>query len=167
MVMSHDDWSGRCGCLVIWFCYHLIAKPDNKTATLPDPIMTPLQLCHKESNGVSNHWRLHCLLNCWFRHRWKKPSKLYVTGLCVGNSPVTGEFPAQKASNAENVSIWWRDHATLLDSHMCHFCWRQSNTWWRAVLHHHITSATISHIIPNHQHAVESSPVLFFFYWRI
>ena len=25
-----------------------------------------------------------------------------------GNSPGTGEFPAQKASNAENVSIWWR-----------------------------------------------------------
>ena len=28
-----------------------------------------------------------------------------VTGLCAGNSPVTGEFPAQRASNAENVSI--------------------------------------------------------------
>ena len=40
----------------------------------------------------------------------KNPSKLRVTGLCAGNSPVTGEFPAQKASNAENVSIWWRDH---------------------------------------------------------
>ena len=25
-----------------------------------------------------------------------------------GNSPVTGEFPAQEASNAENASIWWR-----------------------------------------------------------
>ena len=29
--------------------------------------------------------------------------------LC-GNSPVTGEFPAQMASNDENVSIWWRHH---------------------------------------------------------
>ena len=28
----------------------------------------------------------------------------------VGNSPVTGEFPAQMASDAENVSIWWRHH---------------------------------------------------------
>ena len=25
---------------------------------------------------------------------------------CVGNSPVTGEFPAQRTSNAEKVSIW-------------------------------------------------------------
>ena len=36
-------------------------------------------------------------------------SKLRVTGLCAGNSPVTGEFPALMASNAENVSIWWRN----------------------------------------------------------
>ena len=38
----------------------------------------------------------------------KKTPKLRVTGLCEGNSPVTGEFPAQMASNAENVSISWR-----------------------------------------------------------
>ena len=41
----------------------------------------------------------------------KKVSKLRVTGLCAGNSPGTGEFPAEMASNAENVSIWWRHHA--------------------------------------------------------
>ena len=27
-----------------------------------------------------------------------------------GIPPGTGEFPAQMASNAENVSIWWRHH---------------------------------------------------------
>ena len=27
-----------------------------------------------------------------------------------GNSSVIGEFPAQKTSNAENISIWWRHH---------------------------------------------------------
>ena len=31
-----------------------------------------------------------------------------VTDLCVGNSSVTAEFPAQMASNAEDVSIWLR-----------------------------------------------------------
>ena len=41
------------------------------------------------------------------RRRSKNTSKLRVTGLCEGNSPVTGEFPAQMASNAENISIWW------------------------------------------------------------
>ena len=44
------------------------------------------------------------------RRRSKKTSKLCVTGLCAGNSPVIGEFPAQRTSNAENVSIWWRHH---------------------------------------------------------
>ena len=44
----------------------------------------------------------------------KKTPKLRVTGLCEGNSPGTGEFPAQMASNAENVSIWWRHHEVLV-----------------------------------------------------
>ena len=43
----------------------------------------------------------------------KKISKLRVTGLCAGNSPATGEFPAQMVSNAENVSIWWRHHVQM------------------------------------------------------
>ena len=65
---------------------------------------------HNGRDCVSNHQRLHCLLNCWFRHRSKKTSKLSVTGICVGNSPATDEFPAQKASDAENASIWWRHY---------------------------------------------------------
>ena len=52
------------------------------------------------SDGVSNHQLHDCLLNRLFRRRSKKTSKLRVTGLCEGNSPVTGEFPAQ-TSNAE------------------------------------------------------------------
>ena len=45
-------------------------------------------------------------------------SKLRVTGLCAVNSPVTGEFPAQMASNAENVSIWCRHHGVWFQQHM-------------------------------------------------
>ena len=62
-------------------------------------------------DGVSNHQPHDCLINRLFRHRSKKTPKLRVIGLCVGNSPGTGEFPAQMASDAENVSIWWRHHA--------------------------------------------------------
>ena len=63
---------------------------------------------HVERNGVSNHRCLNFLLNRWFRRRSKKTSKLHVIGLCDGNSPVTGELPAQSAYYAENVSGWWR-----------------------------------------------------------
>ena len=65
---------------------------------------------YNDHDGVSNHQPNGCLLNRLFRRRSKKTLKLRVTGLCVGNSPGTGEFPAQMASNAENVSIWWRHH---------------------------------------------------------
>ena len=64
-------------------------------------------------DSVSNHQPHDCLLNSLFRHRSKKTSKLRVTGLCAGNSPGTGEFPAQVVSNAENVSIGWRHHDAI------------------------------------------------------
>ena len=51
----------------------------------------------------------------------KKTSKLRVTGLCAGNSPGTSEFPAQMASYAENVSIWWRHHVRALNLEMLQF----------------------------------------------
>ena len=73
-----------------------------------------LQWCHNEHDGVSNHQPHDCLLKHWLRRRSKKTSKLRVTGLCEGNSPVTGEFPAQRASNPQNVSIWWRHHAVMI-----------------------------------------------------
>ena len=57
-----------------------------------------------------NHRRLDCLLNCLFRCRSKKISKLRVTDLCEGNPRVTGVLPSQRANNAENDSIWWRHH---------------------------------------------------------
>ena len=65
---------------------------------------------HNGCDSVSNHQPRECLLRRLIRRTSKKTSKLRVTGLCAGNSPETGEFPAQMASNAENVSIWWRHH---------------------------------------------------------
>ena len=53
----------------------------------------------------------------------KETSKLRVTGLCAGNSPVTGVFPAQSASNAENVPIRWRHHVDAGYAHI--FGWEQ------------------------------------------
>ena len=90
------------------------------TVVLPANRLVMLQWRHNERGGVSDHQSHGCLLKRLFRLRSKKTSKLRLTGLCAGNSPVTGEypvtgeFPAQKASNAGNVSIWWRHH----DKHM-------------------------------------------------
>ena len=69
-----------------------------------------LQWRYNGRDDVSNHHPHGCLLNRLFGRRSKKTSKLRVNGLCGGNSPVTGEIPAQRASNEGNVSIWWRHH---------------------------------------------------------
>ena len=75
--------------------------------------VTSLRWRHSGRDGVSNHQPRDCLLNRLFRRRSKKTSKLHVTGLCAGNSPVTGEFSAQMGSNAENISIRWRHHGNI------------------------------------------------------
>ena len=72
-----------------------------------------LQWRHNGHDDVSDHQPYDCLLNRLFRRRWKKASKLRVSGLCEGDSLVTGEYPAQRASNLENVSIWWRHHEEI------------------------------------------------------
>ena len=52
-----------------------------------------LQWHHKEHDGVSNHQSHDYLLNRLCRRKSKKILKLHVTGLCGGNSPVTGDSP--------------------------------------------------------------------------
>ena len=64
---------------------------------------------------------LAILTQSFIQGQIQETSKLRVTGLCERNSPVTGEFPARKASNAENASIWWRHHVNR-------FSWR--NRYW-------------------------------------
>ena len=62
-------------------------------------------VCHRQPHD--------CLLNNRLSRRSSKKTKktkLRLTGHCVRNLSVTGEFPAQRASNAEKGSIWWRHH---------------------------------------------------------
>ena len=85
----------------------------NNIATHESSAQIALQWRHNGRDGVSNHQPHHCSLNRLFRCRSKKTSKLRLIDLCAGNSPVTGEFPAQMTSNAENLSIWWRHHGVV------------------------------------------------------
>ena len=97
----------NCSDIYIYIYTYIFAvcmTPCNKLVT------DTLQWRHNGHDGISNHQPHDCLPNRLFRHRSKKTSKLHITGLCEGNSPVTSEFPAQRASNAENVPIWWRHH---------------------------------------------------------
>ena len=68
---------------------------------IPCDFRWSLQWRHNEREGVWNHQPHDCLLNRLFRRGSKKTSKLRVTGHREGNSTVPGEFPAQRANNAE------------------------------------------------------------------
>ena len=80
----------------------------------PEAQTETLRWRHNGLDSISNHQPHDCLLNLLSRRRSKKTSKRCVTSLCAGNSPGTGELPAQMASNAENVSICWCHHECLL-----------------------------------------------------
>ena len=92
--------------------------------------MKALQWRHNGGDSVSNHQPHDCFLNRLFRRRSKKTSKLRVTGLCAGNSPEAGEFPAQMASNAEIVSIWWRHHGKSVQNE----CATQLHSWAQCLI---------------------------------
>ena len=102
---------------VTWYAFVCVCHPFSPISVSVDLVLS-LQWLHNDHDSVSNHQPHDCLLNRLFGRRSKNTSKLRVTGLCVGNSPGTGEFPAQMASNAENVSIWWRHHGAGLFLHI-------------------------------------------------
>ena len=74
----------------------------------------------------SNHQPHECLLNRLFiqaqiKFNIKAPRHWPLRG------EITGEFPAQRANNAENDSIWWRHHGacriilSLSPVHLSHY----------------------------------------------
>ena len=54
MYIGHMGKSWRCGCLVTWFCYQLIARPGIKTAAhpWPDPYFKKKSICSLKNQ----HW---------------------------------------------------------------------------------------------------------------
>ena len=108
----------------------------------------------------------------WPRWRLKSPASRLFTQSCIqaqikenikaprhwplcGEFTGTGECPAQRASNAENVSIWWRHHACrslhlsfeiaiVLQSNPfafangCHWMWKAAVSFVKVCNHTHI-----------------------------
>ena len=86
-------------CVVIWPIYinsapyikpitlHVVAI-KNIVARGLHSFCTSFQWRHNGRGSVSNHQSHYCLLNRLFRRRSNKTSKLRITGLCAGNSPV-------------------------------------------------------------------------------
>ena len=107
-----------CFCLSLNNDMHSHLKYNSPFLFMPSALNeVQLQWRHNEHGSVSNHRRIGCLFKLLFSCRPKKISKLRATGLCVRNPPVTVGFPSQRASNAENVSIWWSVHYIQWQEH--------------------------------------------------
>ena len=61
----------------------------------------------QKRRGVPNHRQHEWPSKSLFWLTWKNQSSALLT-LCDGNSPLTGRFPSQTASNPESVSVSWR-----------------------------------------------------------
>ena len=119
MYRSYGNWNGDGG-----------SVRDKKSISRgwTDTFNKPLQWRHDGHDGVfkspASPLFTQPLIHVQFKENTKAPRHW---PLC-GNSPVTGEFTAQRASNTENVSIWWRHHgyrvrlSLLLRIHVCHAC---------------------------------------------
>ena len=108
-----------------------------------------MQWRHNEHDGVSNYEPQDCCPTIYSGVDQRKHQSSASLALVKGNSPETGEFPAQMASNAEKVSIWWRNRVCFM------FCWFVSAHNWLIYyavrLKHHVPcefdSSTLSVII--------------------
>ena len=108
--------------------------------------MISLQWRHNERDGVSNQQPHDCLLNPSFWRRSKKTSKLRVTGLCMGNSPVTVNSPhkgpvTRKMFPFDDVIMWQSFIVTKQNSWQYGIFWSAiglSDIYWESYFHLHI-----------------------------
>ena len=100
-------------CLTHYVSCHrhiFLAQDKNKCARLRKHKQRSLQWRLNWHDGVSNH-QLKSVYSPVYSGADQGKHQSSASLAFEGNSPVTGEFSAQRASNAENVSIWWRHHA--------------------------------------------------------
>ena len=79
----------------------------------------------------------------------KETSEPTLKALCERNLQVTGEFPAQRVSNAKDASVWWRHHV------------RHWLAWWSSPGHF----LNICRLITNWAFRTEYNLNIFFQEW--
>ena len=68
-----------------------------------------LQWRQNDRDGVSNHQAHEYLFKAQIQENIKAPRPRPLWG----EFTVTGEFPTQRVSKVEKVSIWWRHHVMI------------------------------------------------------
>ena len=109
IVIDLRDWWG-----------HILLSIFVKVTTFSSLRSITLQWCHNDHHGVSNHLHSTVCLNVYLNYH-QRQTKPVLLALCEWNPPVTGGFPSQMASNAENVPMEWRHHDMNVGA--CHKIW--------------------------------------------
>ena len=81
-----------------------------------------LQWRHNDHDGISNHQPRRLFTQPSIQTQIKENIKAPCHWPLCGEFTGTGEFPTQRVSYAENVSIWWRHHEESL------FSWKGNKT---------------------------------------
>ena len=76
-MLSRRSW--RCGCLLTWFCYQLIAKPGNKTAAPPWPDPYGNARCITRNHSGDGFSQLKMMLLCSIVSHWLSPYPEIIT----------------------------------------------------------------------------------------
>ena len=84
----------------IWHRYPGVMQLSQRTWHYSDFIMGPMA---SQITSTIVYWTVCSCPD-------EKKIKLRFTGLCEGNSPVTGEFPAQRSVTRNSFSIWKRHY---------------------------------------------------------
>ena len=95
-----DGWGISCEIALIWMS---LGFTDDQST-----LFQVIAWCRQATS--------HYMSQCWprsLRHMASLGHKELIEKQSIFRSPVAVEFPAQIASNAENVSIWWRHHVRL------------------------------------------------------
>ena len=157
--VGHKVWLQN----ITWkFVFYLFGKIYNASIILNETPTCPtdwtygaevaLRWRHNDHAGVSNHQPHGCLLNCLFRRRSNKTSKLRVTGLCAGNSPGPMNSPhkgpvTQKIFPFDDVimGIFWKSQINTMAPNIFPACitrsyaalvliiYDQKGTWFQCI----------------------------------
>ena len=105
-------WSRRCGCLVTWFCYQMIAKPGNKTSapSWPDPYIKPykLYISIPISLSLCNIWVSQWQCNVWFSQwQWSNPDGYWVK-LANDKSQKSEQFVSYVQYSWTHCIVLWK-----------------------------------------------------------
>ena len=122
LIWRYDNFEGLCcrrkwylinhdTTYTLWFDTYLIYQCRRASAK-----HLTFQWRHNERDGVSITGISTVYSTVCSEADQPKTPKPRGIRLCEGNLPVTGGFPAQRASNVENVSMWLRHHDELFST---------------------------------------------------